>query len=166
VDVHGEKIETELKTIAAENQTFKRRLPPASNKNLGAHARDGLAQFDEGERFVEEEINVRRRLFAGAAPIDRGGGENDGVAGTLLLDVRGQLLARHARHEKIGDEEVEGFRSEKCQPSFAAVSHDDGMPLMLQQHLDGAADGRLVVHDQDSQVISPRISHRICPRGK
>ena len=64
-----------------------------------------------------------------------------------------RLEAAHVRHENIDDHQIERHAFERPQPGLAAVGDDHLKILTLKIELDGLADHRIVVNDENMRHV-------------
>ena len=59
--------------------------------------------------------------------------------------------ATHVRHEDVDQHHVKRVRFQRSKPRFAAIGQRDVEALTLEEDLDGRADHRIVVYDEDTR---------------
>ena len=84
-------------------------------------------------------------VFAVAGHID------DGEAGAILLQAGGEMLAAHAGHDHVGDEEIDFIfvTGGEAQGFLAVGGFDDGVAAGLEKFAGEFADVLLVFGEED-----------------
>ena len=108
---------------------------------------DRLPQLFQLEGFANDEIHVGRwRQCSGV-----GSNHYDRLIRRTRLDGGCQLIAIHSGHGKVGEDQVESAPLKHGQCLLAAVGCLHLMSVILEQRLDGIADRRFVIYDQNPQ---------------
>ena len=102
---------------------------------------------------VQLEVFVRADALHGADGIfygAKGGDHDDGLLGIVLAQIAQDLQAIAIGQGVIEQHQVEGLLGQQRQPFLATAGHCDGVAFQFQQGLQGFADLRLVVDDQNA----------------
>lgn len=134
-------------------------------RRVGAAAQQ---RADAGEQLVQLErlhqVVVRPRVQAGHPVADRVAGRQhqDGGQVTRAADAAGGGQAVHAGHLDVQDDQVGPVRRRLLQ-RVGAVDRDLGVvPLEGEAALEGFADRRLVVDDQDALDLAVAVAVGVC----
>ena len=129
------------------------------------HAAQEEAQFVErskglGNVIVSAELHRLHRGFDRSVA----GHDGDFDARVGALNLLQKFDAGHARHDHVGEHHVHGLLFEQGEGSVAALGFEAGEAERLADGDAEAADGLLVVDDQqaDAEVVSVVISIGLC----
>jgi hypothetical protein len=109
---------------------------------------------------------LHRRLHRAVA-----GEDNDGRRAVLLLQLLQDLEPVHLGHLDVEEHEVRRLLLGELEPHRPVRGEEDLVALVLEDHLEGRADGVLVVDDEDPRLhgrlsTSIRVRKPVCCRGR
>ncbi len=81
--------------------------------------------------------------------LGKGGEHHDGLRRGEGFDGVGEPGAAHERHEMIGENEVKHARNEYSERRMGAGSSRNAVTIEFQQHGDGLANEKIVIHEQN-----------------
>ena len=77
-----------------------------------------------------------------------------------------RLEAAHVRHENVDDHQIDAAAVERTKPRFAAIGHHHLEVVTFQKDLDGHADHRIVVDDENARHDMPQQCQPGCTAGE
>ena len=85
--------------------------------------------------------------------------QDDGLCGRAGLDGCSEVAAGHGGHKEIRDHQVEFVRLKHRKRLFATGGDFNDVAFELQQHADGFANQRFIVHQQNMPFYRSPVSH-------
>ena len=111
--------------------------------------------FDFGQEFLAGKgfLQISAVVFLAGGP-DVTAGVEDPFFGPVLLDLFDELAAAHARHDEVGDDEIDGsvVRVQQVQSFLTAGGGEDAIAVCGENGFAHFEDEILVINDEDGLI--------------